>query len=156
MAINRNKTYNIGELRQQVKVQIYTTTSDGMGGTEGAWSDPTEALYKTYTFGLYGLGLYASTPYSGSNSLQRYRRIDTNKIWADIKPLSGREVLEFGAIHGNVSHRVTLRYLPNISNENRIVYGKRVFNIKYALNLGEDSKLLELLATEEVTHGDDN
>jgi SPP1 family predicted phage head-tail adaptor len=119
VAINRNKTTNIGELRQQVKLQSYTTVSDGMGGSYGTWSD-------------------------------------VSTTWADIRPLSGNEILEFGAIHGNVSHRVVLRYQANISNENRFVYKGRSFNIKYALNLGEDSKILELLASEEVAHGNDS
>jgi SPP1 family predicted phage head-tail adaptor len=71
-------------------------------------------------------------------------------VYCDIMPLSGRELLEFGAVTANVSHRIIMRYRANLTPDNRLVWDSRYFNIKSVLNLDEESKIIEMLAVEEV------
>ena len=107
---------------------------------------------KTYNIGklkrLASLESYTTVSDGMGGSFATWSKVAD--VWCDIAPLSGRELLEFGAVTSNITHRITMRYRSNVSAENRIVWHNRHFNIKSALNLDEEQKIIELLAVEEV------
>ena len=55
--------------------------------------------------------------------------VDVADIWAQIKPLRGREAEYAKAIHDQTTHEVRLRYFVGLTAEHRFVYEGRVFNI---------------------------
>ena len=50
-------------------------------------------------------------------------------VWADVRPLSSREVERYAQAVGFMSHRVAIRYLDGITSAMRIVYRNRVLEI---------------------------
>lgn len=73
-------------------------------------------------------------------------------VYCDIMPLNGAEVLRYGAVDSDISHKVTMRYRANLSNQNRFVYDGRYFNIRTVIDKGEDAQFIELLCAE-VSNG---
>ena len=49
-----------------------------------------------------------------------------------------------------MSHRIRMRYRPDITPANRLRLGTRVFNIRAILNEGERNRWLTILAEEGV------
>lgn len=127
--ITKTEHTAVGELDKRVTFQFYGSTDDGMGGVTPDAS-PTDVL----------------------------------TTWASIRPLSGNELLSQGALQANITHRIRVRHRSDLlskgytSNEyNHLLqaeYESRIFNIKYALNQGEDDWYVEMLAVEEA--GDEN
>jgi SPP1 family predicted phage head-tail adaptor len=72
----------------------------------------------------------------GGGVVERWERQLTR--WAAIRPLLGREILQAQALDPRITHKVTLRYLPTLTAEHRLVFGERIFNILTPpLNTGE-------------------
>lgn len=72
-------------------------------------------------------------------------------VWADISPLSVRDLIAAGQTQSEVSHRVKVRYSSSIGGIDaswRVLYGSRVFVIGGVRNLEEDSRVLELICSE--------
>jgi SPP1 family predicted phage head-tail adaptor len=79
-------------------------------------------------------------------------------VWAQIQPLSGRELIAAQASQSEISHRITLRYQaafadPQTVAAMRVVYGSRIFNIAAALNQSENNHTLVLMASEGLNDG---
>lgn len=77
---------------------------------------------------------------------------------ASIEPLSAREQFAAQAVQSEISHRITVRYRPELANPTtvasmRVVYGSRVFNIAGALNIDERHAIVEISATEGLNDG---
>lgn len=70
------------------------------------------------------------------------------KVWAQIEPISGRQKLDLDAISSTVSHVIRFRCEEDVTNENRIIYNGREFNIQYVVNVDEDSTFYEIGANE--------
>lgn len=91
-----------------------------------------------------------------SNPLLTWSNFAT--VWADIAPMSGREMLAAAAVHVSVSHIVTIRYQSQFSDVRamaamRIMYGTRVFNINSSLDMDERHRTIELTCNEGLTDG---
>lgn len=71
-------------------------------------------------------------------------------VWAEIEPLSGREVLAAQHLEGRVTHRVTMRWRDDltITPAQRLLIAGRAFNIRSVLNRGERNQWLDILAEE--------
>jgi SPP1 family predicted phage head-tail adaptor len=79
-------------------------------------------------------------------------------VWADIRPMSGRELLAAQAINIDISHTVEIRYQlqfagPKAVAAMRILYGDRIFNIHSSIDPDERHKTLELGCSEGLTNG---
>lgn len=70
--------------------------------------------------------------------------------WAAIEPIRGEEYWAAGAQQGETIHRVTMRYVPGVTPEHRLLFGDRILEIESTLNLEERSRLLELLCKERL------
>lgn len=71
---------------------------------------------------------------------------DKITVWANIKPLRGREFFQAQQIQSEVTHKMTIRYTTKIDETNRVVYNNRVFDIKSPpIDIDNRHRFLELL-----------
>ena len=72
-------------------------------------------------------------------------------VWAEISPLSVRDLLAAGQVQSEVTHRVRVRYestIAAIDSSWRVLYGARVFVITGVRNINESDREFELLCSE--------
>ena len=64
--------------------------------------------------------------------------------WAKIKHLSGDEkhLTAYGGQVGEAKTEFTIRHLPNITTQHRIVYGGKVYNIKHVNDYMEEHRFM--------------
>lgn len=75
---------------------------------------------------------------------------DFATVWAEVKPLSGREKLAAQQVEAEVTHAVTIRYCAGVVPKMKILFGAREFNIRNVLNTDEQNVEMRILATEKV------
>ena len=75
---------------------------------------------------------------------------DFVKIWAEIKPLNGRERLQSEQLNSSITHTVTIRHIDGVNADMRIIYQGRVFNVIAVINPFESNIVLEILCEENV------
>lgn len=85
---------------------------------------------------------------------------DIGTVWAEVKPLSGREKMRTNAmvVESQISHQVTVRYstlfLPSTTADAwRILFGARIFNITASWNVDEADKTIIFDCTEGSLDG---
>ena len=78
---------------------------------------------------------------------------DLASVWADIQPLSGRELEVARAVQAEVTHQVTIRYRTGLSDLMRLVYQGRYFNVNSVIDTDTQHKQLLLLCTEGLDDG---
>lgn len=76
---------------------------------------------------------------------------DIATVWAAIEPLSGREYFAASQENTEVTTRITIRYLPGITTDLRVVFGGRVFEVLSAIDPGERNISLILMCKEALT-----
>lgn len=72
-------------------------------------------------------------------------------VWAEISPLSVRDLLAAGQMQSEVTHRVRVRYgasIAAIDSSWRVLYGSRALTISGVRNINEASREFELLCHE--------
>ena len=74
-------------------------------------------------------------------------------VWADIQPLTGRELESAQRMASEVSHQIVVRYQAIFADTRQVagyraLYRSRIFNIHAALNEDESNVLVTLLASE--------
>lgn len=82
------------------------------------------------------------------------------QVWAQVKPLGGRERMRNAAIvvESILTHTVTVRYsdtlMPPLEADAwRILYGSRIFNITSSRDIEEDRRFIEFDCTEGSING---
>ena len=83
---------------------------------------------------------------------------DVATVWAEIQPLTGRELDRAQRMASEVSHQITVRYQaifadPKVVASYRTLYKGRVFNIHASMNEDERNTVLILLASEGLDDG---
>lgn len=72
-------------------------------------------------------------------------------VWAEVQPLSGRELLEAAKTTSRVSHRVTIRELSTVTPKMRISYDSRYLYIESVRRVNNElGEVMELDCTEAV------
>ncbi|MBP3240065.1 MAG: phage head closure protein [Oribacterium sp.] len=71
--------------------------------------------------------------------------------WAEIRPLRGKEQLEYYKNTNEQSFKITIRH-TDVTTKDVIVFRNRQFQINAISNPLEDDYILELLCTESVDH----
>ncbi|ALY08068.1 putative head-tail adaptor [Bacillus phage vB_BhaS-171] len=72
-------------------------------------------------------------------------------VWAMIKTVRGKEIMQAGAIQGELTVRFVTHYTPGITNDMRIIYDGRTFEITAPpINDDELNKTLTIMAREVV------
>lgn len=77
-------------------------------------------------------------------------------VWAGIEPLTGREQFVAAQVHAQATHKVTLRYSPQVAaltEKWSVLFGTRRFLIEERRNLDEGNCTLELICIERVAPG---
>lgn len=55
---------------------------------------------------------------------------DLRTVWADIQPLSGRELIASQSVQSEVTSRVIVRFKADYAPEMRLLHNNRIYNIK--------------------------
>jgi SPP1 family predicted phage head-tail adaptor len=69
----------------------------------------------------------AETPDGAGGVVRTYDIVAT--LWASVEPVSSRGAVEAGALGATVTHRIRIRFLPDITVRHRFRDGARVFRI---------------------------
>lgn len=74
------------------------------------------------------------------------------QVWADLEPLKGLELLEAAKVEPRLSHRVTLRYAPDLTPSSRLSQPAtgRVFQPFSVRDVHERQRQTEVLAMEII------
>jgi SPP1 family predicted phage head-tail adaptor len=78
---------------------------------------------------------------------------DVATVWANIQPLSGRELIAAAAVEAETTHMIVIRYRQGVTARMRAVYGSRIFNITAVVEPQMAHVSLELLCTEGLNEG---
>ena len=83
---------------------------------------------------------------------------DVATVWAEVVPLSGRELITAQAVSAETSHQITMRWQPAFADPKtvaalRVVMNGRCFNINASINEDERNRTLTLLVSEGVNDG---
>lgn len=70
--------------------------------------------------------------------------------WARVEPVNGREYFNASGERAKVTHKITLRYGPDLAPRDRAIFGGRIFDIKSVMNLEESNRRLLLMCEETV------
>ena len=81
-------------------------------------------------------------------STQTWKRVAT--VWADVRPLSGREYFSAQQVQSEVTTQIWLRYLDGIMPTMRVKLGKRALEIVSVLNTQERNVSLQLMCKEVI------
>ena len=85
-----------------------------------------------------------------NETTETWGTLTDGQIWARVESLAGQELIEARQVHGNVSHKVTARWLDGVERQMRVVHDGRVFNIESVLNVEERDWIMVIYATEAV------
>lgn len=69
-------------------------------------------------------------------------------VWAEIMPLSGRELWIAQQSQATTTHKITMIYRPGITPKMRAIYNGRTFNFDSVVNLDEANRYIMITATE--------
>ena len=78
---------------------------------------------------------------------------DVVSTWADIQPMSGRELQAAQAQQSEVTHQVEIRYRAGVLPRMRVSYQTRVFDIQSVIDVGMQHRRLTLMCSEGLTQG---
>lgn len=76
--------------------------------------------------------------------------IPSGSVWAAVEPLNGNERFEAMQVKAQVTTRIRMRYLPELSPKDRIKHGSRVFLIEHIINMNERNRELHAMCREQV------
>ena len=68
--------------------------------------------------------------------------------WSFMKPSKGDERTEGARVQGIVTHKFTMRYIPDLTPDKRLRNGPRVFNIDGITNTGERNRETVVMCQE--------
>ena len=74
--------------------------------------------------------------------------VNVSIVWASIEPLRGREYWQAKQVVGEITGRITIRYLEGVDEKMRIIYGEKTYNILSVINPEEKNRILQLLVKE--------
>ena len=69
-------------------------------------------------------------------------------VWASVEPMSGRELVSAQQQHAETSHRIRVRYTANVTQQSRIVWESRTFEVVSLIDNKEEKRMIELMCKE--------
>lgn len=75
---------------------------------------------------------------------------DFKTVWSSITPISGKETFLSSKDFATVTHKIKIRFIPNLNASMQIDYMGRKFKIKNIRNFAEKGNELEILAEEQI------
>ena len=89
------------------------------------------------------------TPTSGGGATLAWASL--GPLWADIRPLHGRETVIAGRIVSQVSHEIWIRHRAGTTAAHRLRLGERLFDILAVITAGSRGQWMRCLCRERVT-----
>ena len=86
------------------------------------------------------------TPDGGGGADTAWSAITT--LWAEIEPLSATQHVAAGHVETAISHRIRIRYRPDVTGEQRFRLGTRIFAIRAAFDADQGGRFLLCLCEE--------
>lgn len=71
-------------------------------------------------------------------------------VWAEVVPLTGRELWNALQVQPDVTHKVTIRYREGITSKMRIKHRNRYLNVLWVIDAEEKQTSLQLMCMEKV------
>lgn len=78
---------------------------------------------------------------------------DVATLWAEIVPLSGRELIAAASVQASVNTRITIRWREGVVPTMRGVHAGVLYNIKAVLPDATQRRWLTLMCESGVNHG---
>ena len=75
---------------------------------------------------------------------------DYKTVWAGLAPMRGREYLEAMKIQAELTYKITVRFLTDVTPDMFIKYGTRMFRIQDIIDPFEYHEKLEIMCYEKV------
>lgn len=73
------------------------------------------------------------------------------QAWADIRPLTGRELFAAQAVHAETTGKIFMHYVPGITPGMRISYSGKHYDIQAIIDDGLQHRELQFLVSEGLT-----
>lgn len=73
------------------------------------------------------------------------------QTWADIRPLSGRELFSAQAVQSEITGKILMHYIPGVVSAMRIAYDGKYYDIQAVIDAGLQHRELQLLVSEGLT-----
>ncbi len=80
--------------------------------------------------------------------VEEWREVAT--VWASVEPLSGKEYFNAQQVNSEISNKIIIRYINDLSSQWVVQFGDRIFNILSVINFEERNIYLQLLCSEKV------
>jgi len=74
-------------------------------------------------------------------------------VYADIQPLSGRELIAAQAVQSEITGKITMRYLLGVTAGMRARYEGKVYDIQSVIDWGLRHRELNLMVSEGLSNG---
>lgn len=74
---------------------------------------------------------------------------DFATVFASVNPISGREYFSAQAAQASTTHHIDFWYIPGVTSEMRVIFGKRIFEIEAVINVKELNRELNLLCVDK-------
>lgn len=98
-------------------------------------------------------GLVAGSPQQHDTGEPDVSFTESAAVWADVRPLSGRQLLAAQQIASEVTTEIEIRYRAGVTAGMRVVHGSTVYEIKAVVNPeGRNIRLL-LQCAQGLTRG---
>lgn len=69
-------------------------------------------------------------------------------VWANIRPVYGREKWQAQQAQAEISHKVTVRYSKDINRSHVLSFNGKNYDIQYVINVEESDRFLEMQVLE--------
>lgn len=87
----------------------------------------------------------------GGGYVETWRPISDGGVWVGVTPLTASERVRAMQTHGEMTHRVTMRYRHDVTGQMRLDYHGRTLTIQGPpVNVDERERWMEFLAREEA------
>ena len=90
------------------------------------------------------------TPSTGGGATLAW--ISLGPLWADIRPLDGRETVIAGKLVSQVSHEIWIRHRAGTTAAQRFRRNDRIFDILAVLTAGARGQWMRCLCRERIPH----
>ena len=77
-----------------------------------------------------------------------YRTLNT--VWANIRPVGGKEYAESKSLQAEITHKITMRYTEAVNRTHTLMQGNRKFEIQYIININDEYKYIQLHVLEVI------
>jgi len=91
-----------------------------------------------------------NTPSRDSYGAEVEAWTDYAEVWASIEPARGREFWESQQVNAEVTGKIRIRYLEEVTPKMRVKHGSRIFEIIAVINPEERNRELQLMVKERI------